>query len=174
MEDLTDEMFTILTAAAETTGHAMTMITYYTLSNPAVYQTLVSELQTAFFHKTNLEYAMLEKLPFLTAVIKEGLRLSYSTPGRLPRVIETPDAIFNGYKVPKGTTVGMSIWMMHRNLELYPEPENFIPDRWLDQEKSKMLDKYFVPFSKGSRQCVGMQYVLVSSLQCLLRALTRK
>lgn len=166
VEDLTDEMFTILTAAAETTGHAMTMITYYVLSDPAIYQRLVSELQAAFpSKKTNLDYLTLEKLPYLSAVIREGLRLSYGAPGRLPRVIETADANFNGYLVPKGTTVGMSLWMMHRNPEIYPEPEKFIPSRWEDPEKSKILDnKYFVPFSRGSRQCVGMQYVPLLNL----------
>jgi cytochrome P450 len=161
VEDLTDEAFTIVTAAAETTGHAMAMITYYVLSDPEISQMLVSELKTAFPNKkTDLDYLTLEKLPHLTDVIKEGLRLSYGAPGRLPRVIETPDAIFNGYHVPKGTTVGMSIWMMHRNPEIYPEPERFIPGRWKHPEKSKRLDnKYFVPFSRGSRQCVGMQYI---------------
>jgi cytochrome P450 len=161
MDDLTDEMFAILTAAAETTGHAMTVITYYVLANTTIHQRLVKELKAAFpDRKTNLDFRTLEKLPYLTAVIKEGLRLSFSPPGRLPRVIETPDAVFNGYRVPKGTTVGMSLWMMHRNPEIYPEPEKFIPDRWIDPEKSKKLEnKYFVPFSRGSRQCIGMQSV---------------
>jgi len=160
VEDLTDEMFTILTAAAETTGHTMTMTTYYVLSNPIIHQTLVAELKTAFpDKKTNLDYLTLEKLPYLTAVIKEGLRLSYGVVGRLPRVIETDEAIFNGYHVPKGTTVGMSSWMMNRNPDNYPDPDKFDPERWTNPEVAKQLDKYFVPFSRGSRQCVGMQYV---------------
>ena len=153
-------MFTILTAAAETTGHAMAVATYHVLTNPKIYQILVVELEAAFpDKKTNLDYQTLEKLPYLTSVIKEGLRLSYSVPGRLPRVIETSDAVFNGYRVPQGTTVGMSLWMMHRDPEIYTEPEKFLPDRWKDPEKSKKLDnKFFVPFSRGSRQCVGKQY----------------
>ena len=160
VEELTEEMFTILTAAGETTGHAMAMITYYTLSNPEIYRKLVAELKTAFPNEqATLQYLKLEKLPYLSAVIKEGLRLSHGVPGRLPRVIETPDAIFNGYRVPKGTTVGMSAWMMNRNPQNFPEPEKFIPERWSDSEKSKGIEnKYFAPFGRGSRQCVGMQY----------------
>jgi cytochrome P450 len=160
VEELTEEMFTILTAGGETTGHAMTMITYYVLSNPEVYRKLVLELKTAFTDKqTTLEYLTLEKLPYLSSVIKEGLRLSYGVPGRLPRVIETPDAIFNGYRVPKGTIVGMSAWMLNRNPQNFPEPEQFIPERWSDLEMSKRLEnKYFAPFGRGSRQCLGMQY----------------
>jgi cytochrome P450 len=172
IQDLTDEMFTILTAAAETTGHAMTMITYYVLSSPEIHRTLFLELKTAFPNeKVNLDYQTLEKLPYLTAVIKEGLRLSYGLPGRLPRVIETPDAVFNGYHVPKGTIVGMSIWMMHRDPRIYPEPDKFLPDRWTNSDKSKRVDnKYLVPFSKGSRICVGMHlaylelYVVIATI----------
>jgi cytochrome P450 len=169
VEDLTDEMFTILTAAAETTGHTMTITTYYVLSNPIIHQTLVAELKTAFpDKKTNLDYLTLEKLPYLTAVIKEGLRLSYGVVGRLPRVIETDEAIFNGYHVPKGTTVGMSSWMMNRNPDNYPDPDKFDPERWTNPEVAKRLDKYFVPFSRGSRQCVGMQYVPSLPLPCCI------
>jgi cytochrome P450 len=73
LEDLTDEMFTILTAAADTSGHAMAIITYYVVSNPGIYRTLTSELKEAFPDRTtDLEYLTLEKLPYLTAVIKEG------------------------------------------------------------------------------------------------------
>ncbi|KFY83897.1 hypothetical protein V500_09804 [Pseudogymnoascus sp. VKM F-4518 (FW-2643)] len=158
VEGLTEEMFTILTAGGETTGHAMTVITYYVLSNPDIYEKLVSELKMAFPNKkTNLEYLKLEKLPYLTSVIKEGLRLSYGVPGRLPRSIETPDAVFNGYCVPKNTTVSMSAWMLNRNPQNFPEPDQFIPERWSDPAKTKRLEnKYFAPFGRGSRQCLGM------------------
>jgi cytochrome P450 len=158
-------MFTILTAGGETTGNAMTIITYYVLSNLEVYQRLVLELKTAFTNKEiPLDYLTLEKLPYLSSVIKEGLRLSYGVPGRLPRVIETPDAIFNGYRVPKGTVVGMSAWMMNRDPQNFPDPEQFIPERWSNPNKTQKLEnKYFAPFGRGSRQCVGMQYVLYES-----------
>jgi cytochrome P450 len=175
VEELTEEMFTILTAGGETTGNAMTIITYYVLSDPEIYRKLVSELKTAFTEKqTSLEYLRLEKLPYLSGVIKEGLRLSYGVPGRLPRVIETPDAIFNGYRVPKGTTVSMSAWMLNRNPQNFPEPEKFIPERWSVPEKSKILEnKYFAPFGKGSRQCVGMQYAHPTFSPSLIRIFSR-
>lgn len=113
LEDLTDEMFTILTAAADTSGHAMAIITYYIVSNPEIYRRLNAELKATFPDRTaDLNYLSLEKLPYLTAVIKEGLRFSYGVLGRLPRVIETPEAAFNGHTVPRGTIVGMSSWMM--------------------------------------------------------------
>lgn len=176
VEALTEEMFTVLTAGGETTGHALAMTTYYVLSNPEIHQKLVSELKTAFPNKkAGLEYLTLEKLPYLACVIKEGLRLSYGVPGRLPRVIETPDATFNGYRVPKGTIVSMSTWMLHRDPKNFPEPEQFIPERWSDPAKSRTLEnKYFAPFGRGSRQCVGMQYATYASFLSLRYTLTSR
>ncbi|KFY37873.1 hypothetical protein V494_04603 [Pseudogymnoascus sp. VKM F-4513 (FW-928)] len=141
VKGLTEEMITLIGAGWETTAHAMTMITYYVVSNPDVYRKLVAELTTAFpDQKTNLEYLKLEKLPYLTSVIKEGLRLSYGVPGRLPRTIETPDAVFNGYRVSKGTTVSMSAWMLNRNPQNFPEPDQFIPERWSGPKGTTKLD----------------------------------
>lgn len=158
VEDLTDEAFTILTAAADTTGNAMSITSYYILSKPEIYQTLKAELERAFPNPTaKLDYLTLEKLPYLTAAIKEGLRLSFGVPGRLPRVIETQGIVLNGYPIPPGTIVGMSSWMMHRNPKIFPDPDTFMPERWLDPANAGKLEKYLVAFGKGSRQCIGMQ-----------------
>jgi cytochrome P450 len=48
--------------------------------------------------------------------------------------------------------------MMHRNESVFPSPEKFDPERWLDPVAARALDKHLVPFGKGSRQCVGMPY----------------
>jgi cytochrome P450 len=162
IEDLTDEAYTILSAAADSSANVMTRTTYFVLSSPRILSTLMAELVTAFpGPNQRLPFLKLEKLPYLTAVIKEGLRLSFHPPGRLPRVIETDAGIeLNGYHVPKGTIVGMSSWMMHRDPTVWPEPDKYSPERWLDPAEAKRLDKYLVNFSKGARQCIGMQYVL--------------
>lgn len=158
VEDLTDEAFTILTAAADTTGNAMTITSYHVISNPEIYHTLTTELEKAFPHSiSKLNYATLEKLPYLTAVIKEGLRLSFGVPGRLPRMVETQDVVLNGYTIPRGTIVGMSSWMMHRDPKVFPDPNTFRPERWLDPAMAAKLEKSFVAFGRGSRQCIGMQ-----------------
>lgn len=158
VKDLTDEAFTILTAATSTTGNAMAITSYYVISNPEIYHTLTAELEEAFPNLTmKLDFVTLEKLPYLTAVIKEGLRLSYGVIGRLPRVIETNGLVLNGYPIPRGTIVGMSSWMMHRNPKIFPDPDTFLPERWLDPANAGKLEKSFVAFSRGSRQCLGIQ-----------------
>jgi cytochrome P450 len=165
VEDLTDEAFTILSAASDTTGYTMTTTTYYVLSNPDVYHTLTAELKSAFPDPTaKLDYLTLEKLPYLTAVIKEGLRLSFGVPGRLPRMIEKDRAVFNSYAVPRGTIVGMSSWLMHRDPNFFPNPDTFDPTRWLDPANIGRLERQLVAFGRGSRQCIGMQYVFLYPL----------
>ena len=58
----------------------------------------------------------------------------------------------------------MSSWIMHRDEHLFPEPEKFDPTRWTDPDVCKALEKYLLSFGKGSRQCVGMPYVLPLSV----------
>lgn len=157
VEDLTEEATTIINAASETVGHALVILTYYVLSNPTIYQTLGAELASAFPDPTQpLGYTALEKLPYLTATIKEGLRLSYGVPGRLPRMIETPTAEFNGYTVPRGTIVGMSSRLMHLDADTFSDPTAFRPERWLNTVEERKMERNLVPFSRGNRICIGM------------------
>jgi cytochrome P450 len=58
------------------------------------------------------------------------------------------------------TPVGMTSVLMHHKEDIFPDSYNFIPERWLDPERRKHLEKYLVSFTKGSRQCIGMKYVL--------------
>lgn len=157
VDDLADEGLVILGAASDTTGNAMAIAMYGVLSNSTIYTRLTAELNLAFPDPSkSLDFITLEKLPYLTAVIKEGLRLSYGVIGRLPRVVNEPGVSFHGFDTPPGTIVGMSAYMMHRNPEYFPNPDTFDPERWTDPVAARRLDKYLVPFSKGQRQCIGM------------------
>ncbi|KAL2821767.1 cytochrome P450 [Aspergillus cavernicola] len=155
--ELKDEAFILLSAASDTTGNALTIATYNLARNPDMYARLSAELKERFSDsETLLDFVALEKLPYLTAVIKESLRLSFGVPGRLPRVVPASGAEFNGYHLAPGTVVSMSSWMMHHNEDLYPEAKRFNPERWMDPARAKSLDRYLFSFGKGSRQCVGM------------------
>lgn len=76
VNELIDEAFSICTAAADTTGNAMSMAAFHVITNPTIYDTLKKELQEAFPDPdARLSSSELEKLPYLTGVIKEGQRL---------------------------------------------------------------------------------------------------
>lgn len=59
-------------------------------------------------------------------------------------------------------SVGMTPWLLNLDPTIFPEPTKFSPERWLDLRTSKKLDKYMVAFSRGTRICLGIKYVLLS------------
>ncbi|KAM6478246.1 benzoate 4-monooxygenase cytochrome P450 [Trichoderma sp. SZMC 28011] len=157
VDDMTDIALSIVVAAAAATSNTLGILSYNVIGNPDIYRRLRAELLEAYPDDTQeMKWITLEKLPYLTAVIKESLRLAYGVIGRLPRVVPAGGATFNGYFLPAGTTVGMSSWMMHRTTSAFPDPDKFDPERWLDPEGSSKQHKYLVAFGKDSRQCIGM------------------
>jgi cytochrome P450 len=103
VKHMVDEAFGMLGAAAETAGNAMTMSAFHVVFNPEIYAKLRKELIEAFPDPTKpADYLTLEKLPYLTGVVKEGLRLSYGVIHPLPRVVPEGGAVFNGYFLPRG------------------------------------------------------------------------
>jgi len=118
---------------------------------------LVAELKEAYPDpEQKMEFLTLEKLPYLTGVIKEGLRLGFGAVGRFSRVVPKSGAKFDDYQLPPGTVVSMSNWNLHRNESNFPDPEKFDPERWLNPEEARRLDKCMAPFGSGQRQCAGM------------------
>jgi cytochrome P450 len=102
-ERLYGEALSFCTAAADTTGNAMEMAAYHVVTNPDIYRELKKELRDAFPDPSvDLDYTTLEKLPYLTGVVKEGQRLSYGVISRLARATPDDGATFNGYFVPAG------------------------------------------------------------------------
>ncbi|KAG7439845.1 cytochrome P450 [Guyanagaster necrorhizus] len=150
---LLEEAQTLILAGTDTTSNAMTMGFFHILTDPSMRTKLVAELKAAWPEKgLRMSYDSLEKLPYLTGVVKESLRMSIGVPVSLPRVL-CADTDIDGYSVPAGTVVGMGTSFVLMNEDMFPEPEVFNPDRWIE---SPSLDKYLVPFSKGPRACLGM------------------
>ncbi|GAB1194036.1 hypothetical protein APSETT444_003275 [Aspergillus pseudonomiae] len=74
-------------------------------------------------------------------------------------------------KMPYLTPVGMSSTLMHHDERIFPDSHKFIPERWLDMEQRKQLEKYMVAFTKGSRQCIGMNLARSEILLALPKVL---
>ena len=109
-----------------------------------------------------LVYHDLQRLPYLTASITEGLRISSSVAGRLPRINPHAAMNYNDFIIPAGVVVSMSIRDVNLNKTIFPDADHFIPERWLgDYEKRQMLEKYMVAFGRGPRNCIGMNLALV-------------
>lgn len=107
MDHIVDEAFGLTGAASDTTGVVMSTCTFFTLQNPKIRDALVAELAEAFpgaDPTARLDYQTLERLPYLTAVIKEGLRCAYGVIHPQPRVVAEDGVVFNGVPIPKGVS----------------------------------------------------------------------
>lgn len=174
-ERITGEFVAILLAGTETTSWTLTVLIFYILANKKVFNKLTKELENAVESPSQLpRWSSLEQLPYLNAVIQEGLRLSYGVTQRLPRVPTQEDLVykgswasakfsnapnFNSYTIPRGYAVSMSNGMMHHNESVFPDSHLFLPERWLNEDGSrrKSLDRYLMSFNRGSRICLGMK-----------------
>lgn len=141
-------------------------MTYHILSNPEIFENLTIELKEAVPDSQRLpHWSTLEKLPYLSGVVQEGLRLSYGVAGRTARVPTEEDLVYRGgrqdksirYVIPRGYAIGMSAFVTHHDETLFPESTKFQPERWIDPQNRKELDRGFLSFSKGSRACLGMK-----------------
>ncbi|KAB8071259.1 cytochrome P450 [Aspergillus leporis] len=152
------EAMDILIAGADTTASTLMAGLLHILADEKIQYKLVRALQDVESNKGILPLLELEKINYLTACVKESLRIGMPVPGRLPRVV--PDNLaqpftVDGKVIPPGTVVSMSAYTMHYNEELWgPDARSFNPDRWL-QPESKNLDQYLCTFSKGARMCIG-------------------
>jgi cytochrome P450 len=145
---------------------ALSRITFELLSCTSKLETLCTELQQAEkSHGGRPSLQQLEQLPYLGGVINEGLRLTYGTAHRLMRISPDTAIHYKSWTIPAGTPVGMSNMFMHDNADIFPSPRTFLPERWLgDQQERRALERYLVPFSRGSRRCVGMNLACVEIL----------
>ncbi|KAI1261394.1 cytochrome P450 [Xylariaceae sp. FL1019] len=153
----------MLMAGTLTMSSSLEHLLYWMISNPEVLHRLKEELLTVMpliNDVGTVPLATLEALPYLSAVIKEGVRLIYGNSTPLFRVdpdsplVYTNQATGEEWVIPPKTPVAMTAALLHHNEEHFPDSHKFIPERWLGEE-GKKLDKYNVGFGKGSRACLG-------------------
>lgn len=176
MKYFVEEATNITGAGTETTAATLGQLTYHVLSDRDVFDKLMAELSSLTIENTEpMRLRMLEKLPYLQACINEALRLSNPVTGRLPRfnpraptTYTTPDST-KTYAFPPKTIMSMSMPDLHFSPTIFPSPHTFNPSRWIDTppEHLKEMHRYFVPFSRGSRSCVGIE---VAKMELLLTA----
>ncbi|KAK2747755.1 hypothetical protein FQN57_001785 [Myotisia sp. PD_48] len=146
------EVGTITGAAFETSAQTLRCIFYHVYAHAEILGRVRAELATV----KSQELSQLQQLPYLTAVITEGLRLSPGLATRLARIAPHRDLLYNSWVIPKGTPVGMTNFLLHRDEGVYPNPTQFDPQRWLNTDGPKKNDRTFAPFSKGTRHCLGL------------------
>jgi cytochrome P450 len=150
------ESVDLLLAGTDTLSITLVNILYHLSHN----QTIISRLQAEVDSLDAFTLPSLEKLPLLTATIKEGLRVSHGVLGRLPRIAPSGGWNFEGSYVPAGTVISSSAPVVHNDPVIFPNPHVFVPDRWLKEDGSYnvALEQNLMAFSKGQRSCIGIKY----------------
>ncbi|QRN97214.1 cytochrome P450 [Archangium violaceum] len=164
-EELKDELRTLLIAGHETTAIGMAWALYHLHRNPETLERLVAELAPL---GATPEPEALMKLPYLGAVCDESLRL-HPVLAVVGRRTLAPFTL-RGRELPAGTGIMAAICLAHVDPKLYPEPDRFRPERFLER---KFTPFEYLPFGGGARRCIGAafaQYEMRVVLGTLLAA----
>ncbi|KAH6673039.1 pisatin demethylase [Halenospora varia] len=123
--------------------------------NKFILDRLTAEIRGAFKSDADIRFEELVKLPYMTAVIEEGLRIFPSAPIGFVRTVPEGGDTVDGHFVPGGTTVSVGMWAATHSERNFKDPYVFRPERWMDKENS--MDKLGAsnPFSLGPRGCIG-------------------
>lgn len=165
--ELASDMYDHNAAAHETSGDTLTYVFYELSRRPGLQERLREELRTL---TPNLAYPPpsdevdlpdgkeVDKLSLLDAILQETLRLWVAVPGGQPRVTPSPTCSLAGYdNIPPGVRVQSAGYTIHRNPDVFPEPEEWIPERWLNQtpERLSEMRRWFWAWGSGGAMCIG-------------------
>jgi cytochrome P450 family 110 len=146
--ELRDELITLLLAGYETTATAMAWGLYLIHQHPQVREKLLLELESL---GENPDPMSIFRLPYLTAVCNETLRIRPVAMLTFPRVVQEPVELLGHSLEPEMILLGC-IFLVHQRQDLYPEPKQFKPERFLERQFSPYE---FMPFGGGVRRCLG-------------------
>ncbi|KAK5999321.1 hypothetical protein QM012_005596 [Aureobasidium pullulans] len=165
------EGLTVLFAGGETGSRLLAHTMFHLLDNPDILEKVKDEIAGVYRSSNGSpEVKMLERLPWFSASIRESLRLRAATTSRLP-LISTKDLVYKGWTIPAGTPISMSHPDILHNNDIFPEALKFKPDRWFNA--TDFQNRMFVPFGKGTRMCIGMEFAYGEMYMSLAAVLNR-
>jgi cytochrome P450 len=154
-EELRDELMSLLLAGAESSASTLAWAFDFLLHQPEALARLRSELERGDEN-------------YLEAVLQETMRLR-PVPHMTGRQLASPMEV-RGYLLPAGTTVAIPAYLVHHRRDLYPDPEAFRPERFLDQAPGAFT---WVPFGGGARRCVGASFATLE-MKCVISTVLRR
>jgi cytochrome P450 len=170
VEELRDELVTLLVAGHETTATSLAWALRWILPDAALLGRLRDEIRTAEDGSGSLDPARVAKLELLDAAVRETLRLSPVVP-LVARELMRPVRA-GGFDLPVGVRLLPCIHLAQRRPEAFPNPERFDPDRFL-QKSAKISPSEWFPFGGGIRRCVGMAFAMYEMKMVLAAVLSR-
>ncbi|XP_060076154.1 probable cytochrome P450 12d1 proximal, mitochondrial [Ylistrum balloti] len=176
---LTDEQVLVVIsefifAGVDTTSHHISFILYLLGRHPHVQNKLYSEIQ-AILPTTDISIneRNIRNMSYLKAVIKETHRMLPVATGNIRRT--NVDLVLSGYHIPAGTSVAMHSDFSCQDAKEFPEPDSFVPERWLRESNTPKTNHPFamVPFGFGPRACIGMRFAEQEAQIAVIKILQR-
>ncbi|WP_149181958.1 cytochrome P450 [Streptomyces sp. TRM49041] len=167
--EVRDELSTILFAGAETTASSLAWAFHELAHRPDVETELVAEIREVVGDRP-VEIGDVPRLLAVRRVLDEVIRLHGVT--MLMRRATAPVEV-GGYRLPEGAEVAFSLYAMHRDPKLYPEPDAFDPDRWLPERRASIERQAYIPFGAGNRKCIGDAFVWTEATIALATILAK-
>lgn len=153
--DMRADSSLLIAAGSDAIRLTITATIFYWLKNPDVFDKVADEIRSSVASVDDVSDTVLGSLKYLRACIDETMRLSPPKASSLPREAMEGGIVVDGIHVPKGATVGVSVYALHHDAEIYPDPYSYKPERWLKQPQDRRMQAAFCPFLKGPRACPG-------------------
>ncbi|CAG5120247.1 unnamed protein product [Candidula unifasciata] len=175
VEGLTDEeilghSMLVIFAGLESTASTLHVCLYELALNPDIQERVYQEMQEVL--KSDCpSYEELSKLTYMEQVINETLRL-YPPLLSINRLAKE-SVTYNGITIPKGATVMIPLFHILTDPNIYPDPNQFDPDRFSPEEREKRHPLAFMPFGHGPRMCLGMRLAYLELKQGLVQVLRK-
>ena len=165
-----DHILTFLAAGHETTAMSLVWTFYLLSQHPQIRATLQRDLRTVLAgREPTLDD--LAQLPYLDWVLNESLRLYPPAWMQLRFVAEEVE--LDGVRLPAGTLLILSQWVLHRLPDLWQDAGNFVPERWNPEHEQQLPPGAYFPFGGGPRTCIGMPFALLEAKLILASVLQR-
>ena len=165
LEEVRDEVITILLAGHETTSNSLTWTFYLLAKHPEVAAKLFAEVDAVLGGRAP-GLADLPKLPYAAQVVKEAMRLyppAWVLNGR--RVVA--DTTLGGYTLKGGTDLFISPYVMHRLPAYFDAPDEFRPQRFMHEFEESLPRFAYMPFGGGPRVCIGNSFAMMEAQMIL-------
>ncbi|XP_049962656.1 methyl farnesoate epoxidase-like [Schistocerca serialis cubense] len=153
-EQLLSVCLDLFMAGSETTSNTLSFAILYMMRYPEIQQKVQAELDSVVGRTRLPSLADRSMMPYTEAVLMEIQRRVNTAPTSVAHRAVCDTELF-GYKIPKGTTILVSIWSVHMDKQHWGDPENFRPDRFIGKDGKIKHDTWFLPFGLGRRRCLG-------------------
>ncbi|XP_064619673.1 cytochrome P450 3A24-like [Lineus longissimus] len=157
-EEILAQAVIFFLAGFDTTANTLHYLCYHLAMDQDVQNKVIEELTEAI-GDSDITYENVNKLEYLDMCIQEALRM-YPPAFRFDRTC-SEDVVIDGITITKGTSVGFPAYAIHFDPEIYPDPTEFNPMRYTDEEKAKRNPYHWMPFGMGPRNCPGMRLALL-------------